>query len=80
MEHSELVQEMVLLEKLTAQDRLKHARQRRQQQLTNWVRRETRIGHKESPLTNGTMTSIPNNRPKQIFVQFPENIVLLEGK
>jgi hypothetical protein len=76
MEHSELVQEMVLLEKLTAQDRLKHARQRRQQQLTNWVRRETKIGHKE----NGTMTSISNNRPKQIFVQFPENIVLLEGK
>ncbi|CAF4589015.1 unnamed protein product, partial [Rotaria magnacalcarata] len=43
MDHSELVQEMILLEKLTAQERLKHAKRRRQQQLANWARREASL-------------------------------------
>ena len=84
MEHSELIQEMVLLEKLTAQERLKHAkRRRRQQQLTNWAQREVATGnHTVTPsmTTNGKMVSISNIRTKQFLVQFPENIVLLEGK
>lgn len=89
MEHAELIQEMVLLEKLTAQERLKHAKRRRQQQLANWTRREASLGNHtttSSTLTNGTLTSIPNNkkhksnRSKNFSVQFPVNIVLLEGK
>ena len=83
MEHSELVQEMVLLEKLTAQERLKHAKRKRQQQLTNWTRRESTIVSSAS--INGTITSISNNsttKPvslKTTLIQFPENVVLLEG-
>jgi len=89
MEHSELVQEMVLLEKLTAQERLKHAKRQRQQQLKNLARREASARNSttiSSTITNGTMTSISNNtvtksiRTKTFLVQFPENIVLLEGK
>lgn len=78
MEHSELVQEMVLLEKLTAQERLKHARRRRQQQLNNLARRETALGN-TTTMINGAMTSVSNIRTKKVLVQFPENIVLLEG-
>ena len=78
MEHSELVQEMVLLEKLTAQERLKHARRRRQQQLTNLARREAALGN-TTAMINGTMTSVLNIRTKQVLIHFPENIVLLEG-
>ena len=65
MEHSELVQEMILLEKLTAQERLKHAKRRRQQQLANWARREASLGNGtiiSSSMANGTITSISNNR------------------
>lgn len=88
MEHSELVQEMVFLEKLTAQERLKYAKRRRQQQLTNWTKREIAAGNStaiSSAPTSGPMTSISNNsiaksiRTKTFLVQFPENIVLLEG-
>ena len=86
MEHTELVQEMVLLEKLTAQERLKHAKRRRQQQLTNWARREAASGNStimSSAMTNGTFisntTTTKSLRSKKFLVQFPENIVLLEG-
>ncbi|CAF0786789.1 unnamed protein product [Rotaria sp. Silwood1] len=88
MDHSELVQEMVLLEKLTAQERLKHAKRRRQQQLANWARREVSLNNNtiiSSTMINGTLTSISNNkksksvRSKNFLVQFPENIVLLEA-
>jgi protein phosphatase 1 regulatory subunit 16A len=84
MEHFELIQEMVLLEKLTAQERLKHAKRRRQQQLSNWIRREVAIGN--STTISSPMAPLSNNiamnsiRKKTSLVQFPENIVLLEGK
>ena len=74
MEHSELVQEMVLLEKLTAQERLKHAKRRRQQQLTNWIRRE---GSSGTP--SNDIAVAKSARGKKFSVQFPENVVLLEG-
>jgi protein phosphatase 1 regulatory subunit 16A len=84
MEHFELIQEMVLLEKLTAQERLKHAKRRRQQQLSNWIRREVALSN--STTISSPMASLSNNtamnsiRKKTFLVQFPENIVLLEGK
>lgn len=71
MDHSELVQEMVLLEKMTAQERLKHARRRRQQQLKSWTQRE-------AVNSNGNLTNSPI-KTRKISVKFPENIVILEG-
>lgn len=89
MEHADLVQEMVFLEKLTAQERLKYAKRRRQQQLAGWTKRETLAGNGaalSSTPTNGLMTSTSNNSKKKkspgtkrFLVQFPANIVLLEG-
>ena len=83
MDHSELIQEMVLLEKMTAQERLKHARRRRQQQLKSWLSREVLLNNSpavSNGLTNG-LTTKPmksSTRAKKSSVKFPENVVLLE--
>lgn len=87
MEHSELVQEMVLLEKMTAQERLKHARRRRQQQLKNWTQRETASTNGtavSNGLVNGTQSTTTKSikapsKTKKASVKFPENVVILEG-
>jgi hypothetical protein len=84
MDHSDLIQEMVLLEKMTAQERLKHARRRRQQQLKNWIHREGTSSNStavSAGVTNGTtIKSIkPYSQSKTSSVKFPENVVLLEG-
>jgi hypothetical protein len=87
MDHSELIQEMVLLEKMTAQERLKHARRRRQQQLKTWAQRESISGNSttiSSGVANGTITTTTKSvrtpsRTKKSSVKFPENVVLLEG-
>lgn len=78
MDHSELIQEMTLLEKMTAQERLKHARRRRQQQLKNWLQREAATT--SSTLTTKSMKSSATSKTKKNSVKFPENVVLLEGK
>ena len=85
MDHSELVQEMMLLEKMTAQERLKHARRRRQQQLKNWTNREGGISSNSTAISNGstngttTKSTKPHTKTKKASVKFSENIVLLEG-
>ena len=93
MEHSELIQEMVLLEKMTAQERLKHARRRRQQQLKNWTQRDASTTNGGTALSNGLVNSTPPttttttsksikapSKSKKTSVKFPENVVLLEGE
>jgi protein phosphatase 1 regulatory subunit 16A len=88
MDHSELIQEMVLLEKMTAQERLKHAKRRRQQQLKSWAQREGITGGNSTTistgLANGTMTTTTKSikshpKTKKSSVKFPENVVILEG-
>ncbi|CAF1328016.1 unnamed protein product [Rotaria sp. Silwood1] len=87
MDHSELIQEMVLLEKMTAQERLKHARRRRQQQLKNWSQREGLSSNNTTISTgiiNGTITTATKSiksypKTKQSSVKFPENVILLEA-
>ncbi|CAF1068736.1 unnamed protein product [Adineta steineri] len=80
MDHSELIQEMVLLEKMTAQERLKHARRRRQQQLKNWLTREG-LSSNGTVISNGiTAKPIkPPTKSRKVSVKFPENVVLLEA-
>ena len=90
MEHSELVQEMALLEKLTAPERLQHAKRRRQQQIANWIQCDISLDNGttiSSSMIDGTLkllsnelTAIKPSGSKNLSVQFPENIVLLEGK
>lgn len=72
MEHTELIREMALLERWTAQDRLKLAKQRREKQVARWFENEQS--------TQSESNSSLNHRKKLLNVQFPENIILLEGK
>lgn len=82
MDHSELIQEMVLLEKMTAQERLKHARRRRQQQLKSWTQRDG-ISSNNTIISNGSIPAAKINKShsktKKSSVKFPENVVLLES-
>ena len=87
MEHSDLVQDMTLLEKLSAQERLKQAKRRRQQQITNWLQREetstddqTASNVAISHETKRRETANPAMLSSKAHVRFPANIVLLEGK
>ncbi|CAF3093210.1 unnamed protein product [Rotaria socialis] len=87
MDHSELIQEMVLLEKMTAQERLKHARRRRQQQLKNWTQRQGTSSNStnvSAGMTNGTITTTSKSlkstpKTKKSSVKFPESVILLEA-
>jgi hypothetical protein len=74
MEHSQLVQDMIQLEKLTPQKRLNYAKQRRQQQITNWNRIESK------QISSLDQFQTRTNRKRKSHVRFPENIVLLDGK
>ena len=90
MEHSDLVQEMTLLEKLTAQERLKQAKRRRQQQITAWLQLEetTKDNSTDGSMSINAQTKRKGSidpidgaiRSRKGHVQFPENIILLEGK
>ncbi|CAL1527636.1 unnamed protein product [Lymnaea stagnalis] len=82
MEHYELVQEMPSIERMTTQDRLKHARKRRSQQLKKWVQYEkqldkesTKKKRKEQQQDSVKKT----RRRKGDRVQFVANIALLES-
>ncbi|XP_059176383.1 protein phosphatase 1 regulatory subunit 16A-like isoform X2 [Physella acuta] len=82
MEHYELVQEMPSIERMTTQDRLKHARKRRSQQLKKWAQYEKQLEKestkkkKKEPQQDSMKR---NKRRKTDRVQFVANIALLES-
>ena len=75
MEHSELVREMRFLENLTAQERLTRAQRQRQEQIRNYVYHENNL-HR-SPIRKRNKKNKFNSN---VRVQFPSNIILLDGK
>lgn len=88
MEHYALVQEMPTIERMTTQDRLKHARKRRSQQLKKWAQYERQVdklrkkrpqhtekaGQQETLQENGKRRRVKTER-----VRFVANIALLES-
>ncbi|KAK0045845.1 protein phosphatase 1 regulatory subunit 16A-like isoform X2, partial [Biomphalaria pfeifferi] len=81
MEHYELVQEMPTIERMTTQDRLKHARKRRSQQLKKWGQYEKQL-EKESTKKKkkDAQDSMKKaKRRKGDRVHFVANIALLES-
>lgn len=85
MDHYELVQEMVNIERMTTQERLKHARKRRQQQMKKWAQYEKQLEKetskkKKKPDNNPQQTF--NSRPKRRkaeHIRFVANVALLES-
>ncbi|KFM77210.1 Protein phosphatase 1 regulatory subunit 16A, partial [Stegodyphus mimosarum] len=81
-EHSELVAEMAVVEKMSTQERLKHARKRRLQQLKRWSQREKEYQQtKRKKSGNAIMDTIPKTakNSKTYKVHFVPSVMLLEA-
>ncbi|RWS03465.1 protein phosphatase 1 regulatory subunit 16A-like protein [Dinothrombium tinctorium] len=76
-DHSELVAEMALLEKMSTQERLKLARKRRMQQLKKWTQREKDLSCKRKK--NETNFARSKNKRKDYKVHFVPSVMLLEA-
>ncbi|CAN7940865.1 unnamed protein product [Ixodes hexagonus] len=80
-EHSELVTEMCVVEKMSTQERLKHARKRRQQQLKKWTQHERDLQKgkgKAGPRATRAGHSAPAQAP-EYKVHFVPSVMLLEA-
>ena len=84
MEHYELVAEMPSIERMATQDRLKHARKRRSQQLKRygqydkqWEKENSKKKKKEAQQQN-SIDSRKKNK-KGYIIQFVANIAVLES-
>lgn len=73
-DHSELVSEMPVLEKLSTQERLKLARKRRTQQLKKWSQREKEYNNKRRK--SEPKSNVKKNEYK---VHFVPSVMLLEA-
>ncbi|CAG2109437.1 unnamed protein product [Medioppia subpectinata] len=73
-DHSELVSEMPVLEKLSTQERLKLARKRRTQQLKKWSQREKEFNNKRRKSDAKT-----TGRRQEYKVHFVPSVMLLEA-
>lgn len=73
-EHSELVQEMQILEKLNTEERLRMARKRRSQQLKKWSQRE-----KEYSTVNKKRAEEIERKNSNRGVKFVSSVILLEA-
>lgn len=87
-EHSELVSEMAILEKLGTQERLKMAKKRRMQQLKKWSQREKELTkdqtnqtkkHKKNDLNNEPDDKHESKRRRSNRVHFVSSVMLLEA-
>ena len=82
-EHQDLVSEMASVEKMATQDRLKHAKKRRSQQLKKWANYEKALekeNSKRKKYGGGSKRKNkdePQRRTRRI--RFPGKIVLLEA-
>ena len=81
-DHTELVAEIALVEKMATQDRLKHAKKRRNQQLKKYAQYEKQLD-KESKKKNKDKNHLKhkrnNNQKRTIKVHFVSNVMLLEA-
>lgn len=84
MEHYQLIQEMPSIERMSTQDRLKHAKKRRAQQLKRYSQYEKQLEKGSKSKKKGIVTQQqrsvkkPKHHPSD-RVQFVANIALLES-
>ncbi|KAL5022809.1 hypothetical protein ScPMuIL_001964 [Solemya velum] len=79
-DHSELVSEITIVEKMPTQDRLKHARKRRSQQLKRFANYEKQLEKQESSKKKKHNSAVKKARkPRESRVVFPDSVMLLEG-
>ena len=83
-EHAELLAELPLVEKMSTQERLKHAKKRRNQQLKRFSQYEKHLdkeNQKKNKKDKNNMKSKKNNNKTQRItkVHFVSNVMLLEA-
>ncbi|CAL1296234.1 unnamed protein product [Larinioides sclopetarius] len=81
-EHSELVSEMQVVEKMSTQERLKHARKRRLQQLKRWSQREKEYQQNKRKKSGGAAVDLITKTAKsakKYKVHFVPSVMLLEA-
>ncbi|XP_076303972.1 protein phosphatase 1 regulatory subunit 16A-like [Tachypleus tridentatus] len=75
-DHTELMAEMALVEKMSTQDRLKHARKRRLQQMKKWSQREKEYTSKRKKTEQNLNRKTKTNDYK---IHFVPSVMLLEA-
>ncbi|KAL3187398.1 hypothetical protein MRX96_025466 [Rhipicephalus microplus] len=75
-DHSELVTEMSVVEKMSTQERLKHAKKRRQQQLKKWSQHERELQKAKKGKASSPAVAPP---PTEYKVHFVPSVMLLEA-
>ncbi|XP_021379337.1 protein phosphatase 1 regulatory subunit 16A-like isoform X1 [Mizuhopecten yessoensis] len=75
-DHQDLISEIASVEKMPTQDRLKHAKKRRSQQLKKWANYEKQIEKDSKRKKSKSQQRRSGNRAR---VRFPGKIVLLEA-
>ncbi|XP_033755398.1 protein phosphatase 1 regulatory subunit 16A-like isoform X2 [Pecten maximus] len=75
-DHQDLIAEIASVEKMATQDRLKHAKKRRSQQLKKWANYEKQLEKDSKRKKSKTQQRRSGNRAR---VRFPGKIVLLEA-
>lgn len=78
MEHYELVNEMQQVDRMATQERLKHARKRRGQQIKKWTQYEKQL-EKESTKKKKDKIQQSKKPRKNANIRFAPNIALLEA-
>ncbi|XP_064467056.1 protein phosphatase 1 regulatory subunit 16A-like [Ornithodoros turicata] len=76
-EHSELITEMVVVEKMSTQERLKHAKKRRQQQLKKWSQHERDL--QKGKLKSSNQGKAQGKGRPDYKVHFVPSVMLLEA-
>lgn len=80
MDHSELVNEMTKIERLATQERLKHARKRRAQQIKTWQQYEKQLDKDNAKKKkNADKQQGQQPKKKKRNICFAPNIALLEA-
>lgn len=81
MEHYDLVQEMPSIERMATQERLKHARKRRSQQLKKWTQYEKQLEKDNSSKKKKNQLQLPKRIKKSNKgnIKFTPNVTLLEA-
>lgn len=78
-DHQDLVAEIPSVERMGTQERLKHAKKRRSQQLKKWVNYEKQLDKDNSKKAKKGQPQKKHRRQKTTKVRFKGNIMLLES-
>ena len=80
-DHSELVAEITMVEKMSTQERLKHAKKRRNQQIKKFSQYERQLDkdHNKKNKKNQGNKKPPPKKQRTIRITFDSNVMLLEA-